>query len=116
MAVVCLLCMVALLLVQDVQSRKLLWTEQEKKETHGGLGNHGGAAGQSTTLVSVSLNLPNYCTYYILVCNATCLSENGTSLLQQIKCTLYFASKYLGRFISESCLTVYIIYICHTTY
>ncbi|XP_066375129.1 phytosulfokines 1-like [Miscanthus floridulus] len=50
MAVACLLCMVALLLVQDVQSRKLLWTEQEKKETHGGLvGNHG-AAGRSTTL------------------------------------------------------------------
>jgi len=61
MAVACLLCMVALLLVQDVQSRKLLWTEQEKKETHGGLvGNHG-AAGRSTTLVSVSLNLRNYC-------------------------------------------------------
>ncbi|KAG0515214.1 hypothetical protein BDA96_10G259400 [Sorghum bicolor] len=52
MAVACLLCMVvALLLVQDVQSRKLLWTEQEKKEiTHGGLGNHGAAAGRSTTL------------------------------------------------------------------
>jgi hypothetical protein len=65
MAVACLVCMVvALLLVQDVQSRKLLWTEQEKKETHGGLGNHGAAAaGRSTTLVSVSLNLRNYCAY-----------------------------------------------------
>lgn len=52
MAVACLLCMVALLLVQDVQSRKLLWTGQEKKETHGGgLGNHG-ASGRSTPLVS----------------------------------------------------------------
>lgn len=63
MAVACLVCMVvALLLVQDVQSRKLLWTEQEKKETHGGLGNHGAAAAaRSTTLVSVSLNLRNYC-------------------------------------------------------
>jgi len=86
MAVACLLCMVvALLLVQDVQSRKLLWTEQEKKEiTHGGLGNHGAAAGRSTTLVSVvSLNLRSYCTY----CYAKYLSETETSPLQQSEYT-----------------------------
>lgn len=53
MAVACLLCMTALLLVQDVQSRRLLWTEQEKKQTHGGLvGNHGAADRRSTSLVS----------------------------------------------------------------
>lgn len=53
MAVACLLCMTALLLVQDVQSRRLLWTEQEKKQTHGGLvGNHGTADRRSTSLVS----------------------------------------------------------------
>jgi hypothetical protein len=52
MAVACLLCMTALLLVQDVQSRRLLWTEQEKKQSHGGLGNHGAADRRSTSLVS----------------------------------------------------------------
>ncbi|XP_062232974.1 phytosulfokines 1-like [Phragmites australis] len=39
MALVCLL-FLALLLVQDVQSRKLLWTVQEK-QSHDSFGSHG---------------------------------------------------------------------------
>ena len=103
MAVACLVCtVVALLLVQDVQSRKLSWTEQEE-ETHDGLGNHGAAAGRSTTLVSVSLNLPNHCTY--------CYAMLNTSPLQQSECMhiIFLRQNILVGSSSESCLTVYII-------
>jgi len=92
MAVACLVCtVVALLLVQDVQSRKLSWTEQEE-ETHDGLGNHGAAAGRSTTLVSVSLNLPNHCTYCYAMLN-TSLKLKLHHCSKANACTLYFCVK-----------------------